>query len=629
VKRNPVVSAAVGVALVAVVVFALVVPWVLAKKEKENAALLTIERDRAVAARKEAESEKERAFAAQKQAALEKDRAISAEAESDRQRGIAEKQARISEERARVIQKNYDQIIRLSDMKRYSELEADADALWPAYPENISLFKEWLKRSDEVLGRLEEHKQTLASLRESVLPYGDAEARKDRETHPQWETLQKLRDAKTKLEEQMASLEAGSTTGEEEKSSTDSQDLGERLASLDARISELKENVYERRTWVFEDTETQWQHDMVAGLVSGLEGLADEEEGLVKSVRERLVFASTIEAMSVVDHQAAWDEAIASIADEGACPQYRGLALEPMIGFVPVGQDPDSGLFEFAHLQTGEIPRRDSEGKLLLEENTGLVFVLIPGGSFNMGAVTPSEVHPEGSPNVAPQAQSDEVPVHEVVLKPFFLSKYEVTQGQWTRFAGENPSNYKPGNTLGGKKVSLLHPVEQVSWDDCRQWLSRLHLRLPSEAEWEYGARAGTDTGWWTGNRKESLAGAANLADLFCRNNGGPAGWPYEEWLDDGYTAHSIVGLYRPNHFGLHDITGNVQEWCEDYYHKNYVGAPIDGSAWVDGGYSSRVCRGGNWVNVSDICRSAYRDRFVPGMRYYYLGLRPARSLQN
>src|SRR5262249_43552536 len=156
--------------------------------------------------------------------------------------------------------------------------------------------------------------------------------------------------------------------------------------------------------------------------------------------------------------------------------------------------------------------------------------------------------------NADPDCVADESPVTEVSLNPYFLSKYEMTQGQWLHFAGSNPSYWYAGFRLGGKAVTLRNPVEQVSAKDCTNVLSRLGIELPTEAQWEYGARAGTDTPWWTGSERTSLQGAANLADQFCKTHSGAAGWSYEEWLDDGYTSHAPVGTYRANSFGLHDV---------------------------------------------------------------------------
>jgi formylglycine-generating enzyme required for sulfatase activity len=263
----------------------------------------------------------------------------------------------------------------------------------------------------------------------------------------------------------------------------------------------------------------------------------------------------------------------------------------------------------------------------LLTDETGLVFVLIPGGTFWMGAQSKD---PNGQ-NYDPQAEdieSDENgnPV-EVTLAPYFLSKYEMTQGQWDRFTGENPSGYVPGSQYGDKATTLLHPVETVSWEDCVEMLGRLDLVLPTEAQWEHGCRAGTDTPWWPGQETLDLQGRANLADAYFEAHGGPASWQYEDDLNDGFVAHAPVGRFEANRFGLHDVHGNVWEWCLDGY-GSYGNAtrPGDGLREVPGA-SYRVYRGGSYYLLALVARSARRNYQRPGYRDFNVGLRPAKVI--
>jgi formylglycine-generating enzyme required for sulfatase activity len=220
-----------------------------------------------------------------------------------------------------------------------------------------------------------------------------------------------------------------------------------------------------------------------------------------------------------------------------------------------------------------------------------------------------------------------EGPVHDVKLKPFLISKYEISQGQWLRFTGKNPSHYQPTCYFGDKQHSLLHNLENVSWEEARSVLARMGLRLPSEAEWEYAARGGTTTVWWTGNDKESLAGAANLMDQACLKHQGAIDAPCETWLDDGYVVHAPVNAFRSNPFGLHNVCGNAYEWCEDAWHAGYEGAPTDGSAWTDPRITIRVCRDACWDGMARSCRMAYRIWRDKDYRDCGLGVRPAGSL--
>jgi formylglycine-generating enzyme required for sulfatase activity len=238
-------------------------------------------------------------------------------------------------------------------------------------------------------------------------------------------------------------------------------------------------------------------------------------------------------------------------------------------------------------------------------------------------------------PNFDPEAHENESPVHEVELSPFFLSKYEMTQGQWERFVGRNPSQFGPQRyeskwERAGNGWSALHPVEQVRWSDCVETLGRLGLALPSEAQWEYAARAGTSTPWWTGPDHASLANAGNVADSYGKVQGNETWSMWDEDIDDGSTVHAEVGSYRPNGFGLHDVVGNVLEWCEDdcfggFYRES---ARLDPVARLPGS-TERVIRGGDFNNTASRARSSARAQGSPEDHTSSLGVRPARALRS
>ena len=199
--------------------------------------------------------------------------------------------------------------------------------------------------------------------------------------------------------------------------------------------------------------------------------------------------------------------------------------------------------------------------------------VAIPAGSFVMG----SSNNPE------------EQPRHTVVIRSFLMGATEVTQIQWSTVMGRNPSQFAScGDSC---------PVENVSWRNVQRFIAKLNqktgqkYRLPSEAEWEYAARAGTTTRWSFGNDASKLRNYA--------------------W----YAANSLnktqeVALNLPNPFGLYDIYGNVWEWTQDCYNPSYAGAPADGSAWTVGSCEYRVIRGGGWVDASSEVRSSTRNGF-------------------
>ena len=170
--------------------------------------------------------------------------------------------------------------------------------------------------------------------------------------------------------------------------------------------------------------------------------------------------------------------------------------------------------------------------------------------------------------------------------------------------------------------------MEQISWDEASQVTSDLGLSLPTEAQWEHAARGGTSTIYWTGDDPHSLVGAANLADRYGQQHGGPASWSFIPWLDDGNLVHAPVGSYRANGFGLHDTAGNVWEWCQDRYGPYALPtAPGTGERQVPGN-APRVFRGGGFRASAVHAKSADRyGLYAPDYRGFDVGLRPARAI--
>ncbi len=232
-----------------------------------------------------------------------------------------------------------------------------------------------------------------------------------------------------------------------------------------------------------------------------------------------------------------------------------------------------------------------------LRNSIGMEFVLIKAGTFQMG-----------SPATEPGRDADEGPVHEVTIsQPFYLGKYEVTQGQWQAVMGNNPSHF---SDCGGNC-----PVEEVSWEDTREFIVALNrqegvnvYRLPTEAEWEYAARAGTQTAYHFGNAVSEL-------DLYA--------W-YGELLIVFSGGTRPVGQKRPNGWGLYDMHGNVWEWVADWYGGYPRGAVTDPRGPSTG--AARVSRGGGWFYAARDCRAADRGGGAPGNRRTSLGLRLART---
>jgi formylglycine-generating enzyme required for sulfatase activity len=224
----------------------------------------------------------------------------------------------------------------------------------------------------------------------------------------------------------------------------------------------------------------------------------------------------------------------------------------------------------------------------------GEVFTLSVGSGVTMELVL---IRP-GTFTMGSDACSNATPHKVTITKPFYLGKFEVTQEQWQAVTGSNPSNFK-----GTKQ-----PVESVSWEDCRIFLRELQtklpgqkFRLPTEAEWEYACRAGSTTTYCYGDDDIRLGGYA---------------W-YDQNSDN--TAHP-VGEKKPNAWGLHDMHGNVREWCADWYGDYPNGEATDPTG--PGSGSIRVLRGGPWNGVPGTCRSANRLRESPGRRFTNVGFR-------
>lgn len=232
-----------------------------------------------------------------------------------------------------------------------------------------------------------------------------------------------------------------------------------------------------------------------------------------------------------------------------------------------------------------------SSSSIKIKSNSlGIELVEIPEGVYWMGEFGESE-------------SQKEMPVHLVQVPSFWMGKYEVTQAQWREVSSLpkvninlNPDpSYFTGDNL---------PVEKVSWHEAVEFCNRLRnysglpYRLPSEAEWEYACRAGTGTSFYFGGTISS--------DLVNYNGRYPYGQSSKEIYRNETTP---VGSFPPNNFGLYDMHGNVSEWCQDYWHYTYEGAPTDGSAWIR--CKTRkltVIRGGSWFNSARFCRSASRS---------------------
>ncbi len=259
------------------------------------------------------------------------------------------------------------------------------------------------------------------------------------------------------------------------------------------------------------------------------------------------------------------------------------------------------------------------DDKEWVEEITGMVFVKVPGGQFRMG-----------SPDSEKDHQSDEGPVHTVSIDSFWMGKYEVTNAQFRRFRKNHDSKDYNGHSLNGDE----QPAVYVSWNDAVafvDWLNsqnrykgKVDFFLPSEAQWEYACRAGTNSARFWGEDSSSACVYANVSDYTARDK---LDFSYYHECEDYFavTAPTTSDRFQPNSFGLYHMLGNVWEWCRDTYdsdaYKNRRQAAPNPVVEA-GGSGDRVSRGGSWLTGPAGVRCAGRRDVAPGYSYGGLGFR-------
>ncbi|HEX4826191.1 MAG TPA: bifunctional serine/threonine-protein kinase/formylglycine-generating enzyme family protein [Candidatus Polarisedimenticolaceae bacterium] len=489
----------------------------------------------------------------------------------------------------------------LADRLLLDDFKKRADTLWPTWPENIPRMEVWIDGASRLAVRTEFHARRLQEMRRR--------ARVETVAPPAGGRLDDLVAVRDALRKELAAM---SPSGEADF-------VAMKLKQAEDQIAALRADAARAQRYVFDLPEDQKLHDQLAALVLDLRTLGDPDRGLIADMRRRIAQIHALERATLDDATAEWAAAAAAIA---ASPRYAGLAVTPQIGLVPLGADPISGLYEFLHWRSGERPVRRADGRYVIAPETGMVLVLIPGGSFTMGTDRGSD----------PLAWRAEGPPHRVTLAPFFLSKYEMTRGQWRRVAASDPSLFTPPRAPTETERALhdVQPVDQVYWQQSHDVLARIGLELPTEAQWEYAARGGTTTRWYTGDDPRSLAGHANLHDLAAlRAERGTAYARYESWLDDGFAALAPVGSLLPNPFGLHDVAGNVGEWCRDWF--QVYDCPVRPETGeripVDDGPMRRVMRGGGRGSLATMARVTAREHIDPSIAEVGAGLRPSRRL--
>ncbi len=497
-------------------------------------------------------------------------------------------------------------------------------ALWPPHPGGVPAIERWIGDARSYLATQAENQRELERLRARALPR-NADRPAERRDAAHRADLRRQRVGLIAHFEQMAAdYERGDNHIPEGRNIAW---VRAQVVSNTMALHAEDEREPQHLTYEFADADDQRLFDALSRIAADQSDLQDgpTKAGLLTLAERGLAIARGIERDSLLNHAERWRRAIASIADPVQCPDYRGLEMKPQLGLVPLGRDPDSGLWEFWHVATGAEPLRDERGRVLVTEDAGVVLVLLPGGGLERGsqALDPQEPNydPWAEPNAPVSAASD--------LDPFFLGKFELTQAQWLRIAGRNCS------TAGGQYapwVPLVHPVESMDHPEAVRALAVVGLVVPTEAQWEFAARAGTRTPWHTGHDPCSLIGRANFADRSHALEPGAKQRDYAEGLefDDGVPFSAPVGSFAPNRFGLHDTAGNVREWCSDRgpfpYNESMTRMFTSERIYVGDG--TQAVRGGSYSTPPSRLRTAARDQVGADRRAPDIGLRPARNIE-
>jgi len=413
------------------------------------------------------------------------------------------------------------------------------------------------------------------------------------------------------------------------------------------RLRELPEDTELLRSWLDDADALQSRRDDFEAARADLERRASADQGWARTfLREELDGLSSgldvlrarqkdiearIQWVTAAAPATDWSEVRSSLSEatrrQQDSPYYghdMSFSDEDVCGLVPIGVNPNTNLWEFYHLRSAcngrrspasiRAPDRDADGEVVVRTYTGIVFVLLPGGRFHMGARRGDPQHPDVD------ADDNEGPVHERTLGPFLLAKHELTRGQWERLGGATSVFRFQGSSKEEIAATANRPAANMTWYEATDLLRRHGLLLPTEAQWEYACRAGSSRRWWTGPSPSRLLEAENIRP----RTGGDA---------DSRVRSRRVGMGKPNSFGLYDILGNTSEWCRDRYDDYPEIASV--TTGPDGMLPLRektddvvVTRGGSYADPPEGARASRRDRQYPSYRHTRIGLRASRPLR-
>ena len=481
---------------------------------------------------------------------------------------------------------------RLSLGVRLDRAQAQAKDLRGIDPAEIPRIEGWLRDEAEPLAaELPQLERLLAEIRGQALPPSAADVAADR---TRIGVDEPIRQADREIAFQEAAIRRGDKVA----------DRQQRLDALRVTRAELDVRLAADRSWRLPADEQQFLHDQIARLVTRLANFCRGPTSPVEWLRARIAATKTCQRRSIVGAADRWRDVAQAVARD---PRFAGLQLPPRCDLLPLRADPASGLWEFVHLPSGaadhEEPTVRSDGRYELTDDVGTVVVLLPGGTFTMGA----QKEDRDGPNYDPEALAAESPLRLVTLLPFYCGKYELTEAQLIRLVSPGKERQLRDTQVKsiGLKTTALLPAVSLSHRQFKAALEPLGLRLPTEAQWEYACRAGTATPFHFGPR--SAAGAfANVADESAKRAG--ARWSHEPGIDDGHVNLARIGSFAPNGFGLHDMHGNVAEMVDDPAGRYQLPAsPGDGRSQPTWGQDSIVFRGGTYGHNLHCARSGGR----------------------
>lgn len=481
---------------------------------------------------------------------------------------------------------------------------------------------DWLTHAQALAAKTEAVQARLESVRESALAARRAESI---ERVPEPELLESLREARGWLAEFEYGLDlakAALASGERSERMPDPEDaarlLPREIEYWRERVRDLEWRTKARPALVLHDEGEQRRFDALFQLAIDLERLRRDA---IPRIEQRRELAQSLASLAERDpgSAASWRLALESITNPVECPAYRaGIpGLAPIAGLTPLRRNPESGLWEFWHVASGARPQLDDRGRWRIEADTGIVLVLLPAALVTLGR---QSTDPAGERYEA--SADDSSRPWKAKLAAFFVGAHELTQGQWLALGGGTESTIFAGRFVnGGPRTSRSHPVESISWYEACERLAAVGLQLPTEAQLEYAARAGSELPYVVSGDSSALQGRVNAIGREAAPQAGGV---------DRYPFHSPVGAFEPNAFGLYDTLGNVAEWCvDDYVEVNLSATPEPGT----GRRSSerprwRVIRGGDFNSSLAELSASWRSQFDPRARDSAIGMRPVLMLQ-